>query len=67
MPLTKRQKEILDFVSLFLERHGYSPTLEEIATYFNLASLNGVFKHLQALQEGASFGVYPTKPVPFSF
>ena len=51
MPLTKRQKEILDFVSQFLDRHGYSPTLEEIATYFNLASLNGVYKHLQALQE----------------
>lgn len=51
MPLTKRQKEILDFVSQFLDRHGYSPTLEEIATYFHLASLNGVFKHLQALQE----------------
>jgi len=51
MPLTKRQKEILDFVSRFLDRHGYSPTLEEIATYFHLASLNGVYKHLQALQE----------------
>jgi len=51
MPLTKRQKEILDFVSRFLDRNGYSPTLEEIATYFHLASLNGVYKHLQALQE----------------
>jgi repressor LexA len=51
MPLTKRQKEVLDYVSGFLERNGYSPTLEEIASHFQLASLNGVYKHLKALQE----------------
>ena len=51
MSLTKKQKGILDYVSGFLDRHGYSPTLEEIATHFHLASLNGVYKHLQALQE----------------
>ncbi len=51
MPLTKRQKEILDYVSVFLESNGYSPTLNEIASHFQLASLNGVYKHLKALQE----------------
>ncbi len=51
MPLTKRQKDILDYVKDFLHRHGYSPTLEEIANHFSLASLNGVYKHLRALEE----------------
>lgn len=51
MPVTKRQKEILNYLRDFLQRHGYSPTLEEIARHFGLASLNGVFKHLKALEE----------------
>jgi repressor LexA len=50
MKLTKRQKEILDFVSGFIEENGYSPSMEEIAGHFHFASLNAVFKHLQALE-----------------
>jgi repressor LexA len=50
MKLTKRQKEILDFVSGFIEHHGYSPSMEEIAEHFHFASLNAVFKHLEALE-----------------
>jgi repressor LexA len=50
MKLTRRQKEILDFVSEFIERNGYSPSMEEIAQHFHFASLNAVFKHLEALE-----------------
>ena len=50
MKLTKRQKEILDFLSEFIERNGYSPSMEEIAGHFHFASLNAVFKHLEALE-----------------
>jgi len=50
MKLTKRQKEILDFVSEFIDRNGYSPSMEEIAEHFHFASLNAVFKHLEALE-----------------
>jgi len=50
MKLTKRQKEILDFVSGFIEREGYSPSMEEIAGHFGFASLNAVYKHLEALK-----------------
>ncbi len=50
MKLTKRQKEILDFITDFIEREGYSPSMEEIAAHFHFASLNAVFKHLQALE-----------------
>ena len=51
MSLTRRQKEIFSFIEDFLHRHGYAPTLEEIARHFELASLNGVYKHLKALEE----------------
>jgi repressor LexA len=50
MKLTKRQKEILDFLSEFIEHNGYSPSMEEIAGHFHFASLNAVFKHLEALE-----------------
>jgi repressor LexA len=50
MKLTKRQKEILDFVSGFIEINGYSPSMEEIAEHFSFASLNAVYKHLEALE-----------------
>ena len=49
MKLTQRQKEILDFISDFIEHNGYSPSMEEIAEHFQIASLNAVFKHLEAL------------------
>ncbi len=50
MALTKRQKEFLDFLSGFLEKHGYSPSYEEIAEGLGLASLATVHKHIQSLQ-----------------
>jgi repressor LexA len=50
MKLTKRQKEILDYVTEFIEHEGYSPSMEEIAGHFHFASLNAVFKHLEALE-----------------
>jgi repressor LexA len=50
MKLTKRQKQILDFLTDFIEHNGYSPSMEEIAEHFQFASLNGVFKHLEALE-----------------
>lgn len=51
MSMTKRQKEILTFLQEYLDEYGYGPTLEEIARNFGMASLNGVHKHLRALQE----------------
>jgi repressor LexA len=51
MPLTKRQREILDFLNDFIQRHGYAPSLEEIGKRFNLSSLATVHKHLTNLQE----------------
>jgi SOS-response transcriptional repressor LexA len=39
MALTKRQKEILDFLRDFLNERGYSPSFEEIADRFGYSSL----------------------------
>ena len=50
MALTRRQKEVMDFLSGFIEQHGYSPSYEEIAQGLNLASLATVHKHIQALE-----------------
>ena len=50
-PLTKRQKEILDYLQEFIQQHGYAPSLEEIGRRFSLSSLATVHKHLTNLQE----------------
>ena len=49
MALTKRQRQIFDFVSEFVEEHGYSPSLEEIAAAFGLSSVATVHKHVKHL------------------
>jgi repressor LexA len=48
--LTRRQKEILDFLTRHIERKGYAPTIEEIGDHFGLSSLATVHKHLTNLQ-----------------
>ena len=50
MALTRRQKEVMDFLSTFIVEHGYSPSYEEIASGLRLASLATVHKHIQALE-----------------
>ena len=50
MALTKRQKEVLDFIADFVERNGYSPSYEELAHGLSLASIATVHKHVQALE-----------------
>lgn len=47
--LYKRQRQIVDFISQFIQRNGYSPTLSEIAEAIGVSSLATVHEHLQAL------------------
>lgn len=51
MAITRRQKEVLDFLSSFTTGNGYSPSYEEIATGLGLNSLATVHKHISNLQE----------------
>ena len=49
MALTKRQRQIYDYISQFVEEQGYSPSLEEIAAAFGLSSVATVHKHVKHL------------------
>jgi len=51
MTLTKRQKEVLDFLVVFMNKHGYSPSFEEIARSMRLHSLATVHKHITTLEK----------------
>src|SRR4051794_41803830 len=51
MALTRRQKEVLDFIAGYqVDNNGVSPSYEEIAHGLNLASIATVYKHISALQ-----------------
>jgi repressor LexA len=50
MAVTRRQKEVLDFITGFVQRNGYSPSFEEIAHGLSLRSLATVHKHITNLQ-----------------
>jgi repressor LexA len=50
MAVTKRQREVLDFINAFVQKNGYSPSFEEIARGLSLKSLATVHKHITNLQ-----------------
>jgi len=49
--LTKRQKQILDFIKSYIEKKGLSPTFEEIRKHFKLSALSTVHQHIETLAE----------------
>jgi repressor LexA len=49
--LTKRQKEIVDFLREYRAEHGISPTQREIREKFHLSSFGTIQKHLKRLEE----------------
>src|SRR6202142_2797743 len=51
MSLTKRQKEVLNYLVGFINKNGYSPSFEEIAHALKLTSLATVHKHLSTLEK----------------
>lgn len=48
--LTKRQKQILDFVINFISKYDYSPSLEEIKRHFRLRSVATIHEHIETLR-----------------
>lgn len=50
MILTKRQKQLYDYLDDYIATHGFAPTLEEIGAKFRLNSLATVHKHLTNLE-----------------
>ncbi|MCB2156504.1 transcriptional repressor LexA [bacterium] len=51
MYLTRRQREVFEFIRGFIDENGYSPSLEEVAKGLDLSSLATVHKHLTNLSE----------------
>jgi repressor LexA len=51
MALTRRQKQVFDFLVSFINRRGYSPSFEEIGAGLEVSSLATVHKHLQTLEK----------------
>jgi len=49
--LTKRQKQVLDFIVSFKEKNGFAPSLEEIKKYLRLSSVSTAHFHVKKLQE----------------
>ena len=51
MILTKRQKQILNFIEESIRKNGYAPSLEEISRHFELHSISTIHKHLVNLED----------------
>jgi repressor LexA len=74
MPLTKRQREILNYLTLYSEQNGYAPSFEEIAENFSYNSLATVHEHLSNLErkgfikrsynESRAIEILPSELVP---
>jgi repressor LexA len=51
MAITKRQRQMYDFISDFVQKHSYSPSFEEIGDGMGLSSLATVHKHVSNLEK----------------
>src|SRR5687768_15226677 len=60
--LTKRQKEIFDFIRGYSSKHGYPPTVREIGNAVGLTSSSTVHAHLANLERIGLLRRDPTKP-----
>ena len=65
-PRTKRQKDVLDFITRYVTSHGYDPSYQQIAWQLGVSSKAGIARHIQALEtqglisrrrENGSFGL----------
>lgn len=48
---TRRQKEVLDYIASFAERHGYEPSYQQIARHLRIRSKSAIAKHIVALEQ----------------
>lgn len=60
--LTKRQREILEFIQEYLEANGYPPTVRDIGAAVGLTSSSTVHAHLANLEKAGAIRRDPTKP-----
>ena len=60
--VTERQRTILDYLRVFVEEHGYPPTVREIGEAVGLRSPSTVHAHLAQLERAGLLRRDPTKP-----
>jgi len=60
--LTKKQKQVLDFITKYSKKHGYAPSLEEIQKYFKLASVSTAHFHVAKLRDAGYLEKTENKP-----
>lgn len=58
---TKKQEEILQFITAFYREHGYAPSVREICASVGLRSTGSVHYHLTALREAGKIDMEPVK------
>jgi repressor LexA len=51
LPRTQRQKEVLDYITRFLAKHGHEPSYAQIARHFGVSSKATIAKHISALEK----------------
>jgi repressor LexA len=49
-PLTRRQKEVLDYLRGFIGKHDYAPSYREVADHFGFSSVATVAEHVETLK-----------------
>ncbi len=62
MPITKKQKEALDFIMAYKEKKGYAPSLEEIKKHLGLSSVSTAHHHVKALMDAGYLGKEENQP-----
>ena len=50
-PRTRRQREILDFITEFINERGHIPSYQQIARKFKIASKSAIAKHIAAMEK----------------
>lgn len=50
-PRTRRQKDVLDYITRFIENHGFEPSYQQIAMSLGVASKGGIAKHIGQLEK----------------
>ncbi|PIU03114.1 hypothetical protein COT44_04420 [Candidatus Shapirobacteria bacterium CG08_land_8_20_14_0_20_39_18] len=60
--LTPKQKKVLDFINKFIKKNGYSPSLEEMASYLKLNSVSTVHQFIEILKNKGYINKEENKP-----
>ena len=60
--LTKRQKQIFDYINLYTQKREYAPSLEDIKKHFDLSSVATVHQHVEALKQKGYLKKHANQP-----